>query len=237
MVTEVSILIENNNPRLFSNLTIALLHNGFKIAKYRKKEAEHSGQSWVLFSTLDDQIDFAKIKQILSRINGVLDIKKSGLDNSAPDSTTSTHLSGLAKSIAGRYPDIIKPVFEFESSLSANIRSAMLYELGEHTGRYIFTAKFKNHRINGSILVALAQLVLPALRPFTIADSNLMEVKLSLSPFALNRHSSTPQCHFIAGLMTGLLNSPPDATPVRASESSCRAQGNEHCLFTIIKSP
>ena len=66
MVTEVSILIENNNPRLFSNLTIALLHNGFKIAKYRKKEAEHSGQSWVLFSTLDDQIDFAKIKQILS---------------------------------------------------------------------------------------------------------------------------------------------------------------------------
>ncbi|HRC72024.1 MAG TPA: 4-vinyl reductase [Candidatus Competibacter sp.] len=236
MVTEVSILIENNNPRLFSNLTIALLHNGFKIAKYRKREADHSDQSWVLFSTLDDQIDFAKIKQILSRIDGVLDIKKSGPDDSAPNLTTSTQLNGLAKSIAGRYPDIIKPVFEFESSLSANIRSAMLYELGEHTGQYIFAARFNNYRINGSILAAVSQLVLPALRPFTIADSNSMEVKLSLSPFALNRHSSTRQCHFIAGLMAGLLNSPPDATPVRVSESSCRAQGNEQCLFTIIKS-
>lgn len=235
MATELAILIENGNPGLTANLTIALLQNGFKISKYYKKNTNNDNQSWIIFSTLEDQIDFSRFELLLGSISGVLEVRKSTADHNPPKPNAQNQLNDLAKSIAESYPDIIKSVFEFESSVQANMRDATLYELGQHTGRYIFNSKFKKYRVNGSISVALSQLVLPALRPFTIADSSRMEVRLSLSPFALNRHSSSPQCHFISGLIAGLLNSPPDAIPVHVNESACRAQGKEQCIFSVIQ--
>lgn len=235
MAKELIILIENNNPGLTSKLTVTLLQNGLKIAKYYKTATDNHNQSRVFFSTLDDKIDFTRLKAILSNIDGVLEIKSSTANNDPPKSNALIQLNNLAESIAKKYPDIIRSVFEFEASLKADARNSMLHELGEHTGQYIFNSKFKSYRIDGSIPVALSQLVLPALRPFTIADSSRMEVKLSLSPFALNRNTLTPQCHFISGFIAGLLNNPPDAIPVLVTESACRAQGAEQCVFSITQ--
>lgn len=236
MAAELLVLIDKNVPGLTAKLMAILLQNGLKVNKYRKEDADNSNLLWVCFSTLNDQIDFVKCNMLLSSISGVLEIKQSTANDSSPKPNVSTQLDDLAKSIAKAYPDIVGLVLGFESSLEADARNSVLYELGEHVGHYIFIAKFKNYRIDGSIPVALSQLVLPALQPFTIANLGKMEIQLSLSPFCLNRYSPNTQCHFIAGFIAGLLSSPPDAKPVRVMESTCRAQGREQCVFNVMQS-
>lgn len=237
MGKELAVLIENGNPQLLSSVTIALLNNGFNINNYCKKQADTINRLWILFSTSSTAINVEKIKLGLGTIAGVLDVQISGTDKDCTPTkpVVSNELTQLAESIVNTYPDIIRPVLQFEASVPSARRDSLLYELGQQTGQHLFAKRFKNMRINGPMINALSQFVVPALQPFTLVELKQTELKLSLSPFAINRHSESPQCHFIAGFVAGLLNSPADAVPVHVSESACQAQGNRQCTFELSR--
>ena len=72
----------------------------------------------------------------------------------------------------------------------------------------------------------------PAVSPFAIANSQGNSLDVLACPFCRNLSASAPRCHFLTGLVEGLLNSVPGLEDVEVTETRCRARGDDTCSFS-----
>lgn len=133
--------------------------------------------------------------------------------------------------IVDAYPDLVGPVMDFEESLPDDERQAAVRVLGHQVGEAVFERRYSSMNIPASIAQALGMVAVPAVSPFAIADSQDNRLDVLACPFCRNVSAASPRCHFLSGLIEGLLTSVPGLEDVEVAETQCRAQGNDTCSF------
>jgi predicted hydrocarbon binding protein/predicted regulator of Ras-like GTPase activity (Roadblock/LC7/MglB family) len=139
--------------------------------------------------------------------------------------------------IVDAYPDLVRPVMDFEQSLTDGNRASALNALGRRSGEAIFQRRYSSMNVPASIPQALEMVAVPAVSPFVIANSQGNSLDVLACPFCRNLSAPSPHCHFLAGLVEGLLNSVPGMGDVEVAETRCRAQGDDTCSFLANPKP
>ena len=91
--------------------------------------------------------------------------------------------------------------------------------------------------VPASIPQALEMVAVPAVSPFAIANSQGNRLDVLGCPFCRNLAASSPRCHFLAGLVEGLLKSVPGLEDAEVTETRCRARGDDTCSFLANPKP
>jgi predicted hydrocarbon binding protein/predicted regulator of Ras-like GTPase activity (Roadblock/LC7/MglB family) len=133
------------------------------------------------------------------------------------------------------YPDIVRPVIDYETTLGDNQRAGSLTSLGHRFGAMLFQRRYSSLRVPASTKQALDLVVVPAVSPFAIATAQGNTLNVLLCPFCRNVSSPSPRCHFLAGFVEGLFNSVPGLEGIRVAETQCRGQGDDACSFVATK--
>jgi len=151
------------------------------------------------------------------------------------DATQPTSSEELSYRLLEAYPDIVRPVVDYETTLADDQRPQSLSSLGHRFGAMLFQRRYSSLRVPGSTKQALDLVVIPAVSPFAIATAQGDTLNVLLCPFCRNTSSSSPRCHFLAGFVEGLFNSVPGLEEIRVTETRCRGQGDETCSFVATK--
>jgi hypothetical protein len=137
----------------------------------------------------------------------------------------------LLEKIADAYPDIVGPLADLEQTLAPEMREEVLTSLGEGVGTMVFHTRYANMRVPSSITQGLQLVVVPAVRPFAIANAQDNRLDVLACPFCRGFRSSSAHCQFLAGFVRGMLNSIPGLQGVGVGETLCRAKGDDTCSF------
>lgn len=144
-------------------------------------------------------------------------------------------LLSITDVIAQKHPDIMGSFKEFTNSLANDeLKPLLMYDMGEAVGRKIFHSKYKTLKIDDSIGQALKKIVLPTISPFSLAKIKENELHVSVCPFCIHikEATSSVQCNFLTGLISGLISPKQQVTVV---EVQCRAQKHPACVFLVNK--
>jgi predicted hydrocarbon binding protein/predicted regulator of Ras-like GTPase activity (Roadblock/LC7/MglB family) len=129
------------------------------------------------------------------------------------------------------YPDIVRPVIDYETTLPEHQRADSMTALGHRVGTMLFQRRYSSLRVPRSTKQALDLVVVPAVSPFAIATAQGDTLNVLLCPFCRNISSASPRCHFLAGFVEGLVNSVSGLEGVRVEETLCRGRGDDTCTF------
>jgi predicted hydrocarbon binding protein/predicted regulator of Ras-like GTPase activity (Roadblock/LC7/MglB family) len=139
--------------------------------------------------------------------------------------------------IVDAYPDVVRPVMDFEQSLPDGKRQSALNALGQRAGEAIFQRRYSSMNVPAAIPQVLEMVAVPAVSPFAIANSQGNSLDVLACPFCRNLSASSPRCHFLAGLVEGLLKSVPGLEDAEVTETRCRARGDDTCSFLANPKP
>jgi predicted regulator of Ras-like GTPase activity (Roadblock/LC7/MglB family) len=145
-------------------------------------------------------------------------------------------LDEVLSTIVDDYPDIVSPVMDFEQTLDDDVRDTILNTLGRQAGAMIFQRRYSSISLPPSIPQGMQLVVVPAVSPFVIANTQDNRLDVLACPFCRSLPSPAVRCHFLGGFVQGLLNSIPGLEGVTVAETLCRARGDDTCSFEAISS-
>ena len=133
------------------------------------------------------------------------------------------------------YPDIVRPVIDYETTVAEDQRAASLTSLGHRVGAMLFQRRYGSLRVPPSAKQALELVVVPAVSPFAIANTHGTTLDVLLCPFCRNVSAAEPRCHFLTGFVEGLLNSVSGLEEIKVEETLCRGKGDDTCSFEATR--
>lgn len=145
------------------------------------------------------------------------------------------NLLSITDVIAQKHPNIMASFKEFNAALAENAyKPLVMYDIGEEVGNKIFLSKYKSLKVDDSIEQILKKIVLPTIEPFSLAKIKTNELHVTMCPFCIHikEAASSAQCHFLSGLICGLISPKQQVT---VTEVQCRAQKASACVFSINK--
>ncbi len=136
----------------------------------------------------------------------------------------------LAK-IAGAYPHVAGQLRTLESALAPEQYEATMRYVGQRVGAWVYKRDFA---LGGKLSLshAIRRIVLPAMRQVVKAELREDVLYVADSPFC-HRGQPGQCCHFLRGMVTGLLGSQEDADRLIVTETRCRNTGADACCFTV----
>lgn len=135
----------------------------------------------------------------------------------------------LLPQLARNYPNIFIQLLALEHDLPAPQREATLRYIGQRVGAWVYK---RDYALGGHLSLAdgVRHIALPALRQLLQAELHDEVLRIKNSPFC-HRGEHGACCHFLRGMLGGLLGGPQGTDQVRIVESHCRNTGAESCSF------
>jgi predicted hydrocarbon binding protein len=127
------------------------------------------------------------------------------------------------------YPNIFIQLVAMERELPRAQRESTLSYLGQRVGAWVYKRDFAR---GGRLPLAdsVRRIVLPAMRQVMQAELHEDMLHIRNSPFC-HRGEPGECCHFVRGMLGGLLGGPQGTDDVRVIERQCRNTGAEVCSF------
>lgn len=131
--------------------------------------------------------------------------------------------------LARDYPNIFIPLLALERDLPAEQREPTLRYIGQRVGAWVYKRDFA---LGGHLALgdSVRHIALPALRQIVQAEVDDDTLLVRNSPFC-HRGQSGACCHFLRGMLGGLLGEPHGTAGLRVSEKQCRNSGADVCSF------
>ncbi|MBU8977269.1 V4R domain-containing protein [Lysobacter sp. FW306-1B-D06B] len=149
--------------------------------------------------------------------------------NAVPSLADSRRIEALLPQLAHDYPNIFVPLLALERELAADQREPALRYIGQRVGTWVYKRDFA---LGGQLALgdAVRHIALPALRQIVQAEMHEDALRVRNSPFC-HRGGHGACCHFLRGMLGGLLGGPHGADGLRVVETHCRNTGAEICSF------
>ncbi len=224
-------VIATNRMGILSRLAVALGRAEMRIERQSRSELEADRVSFV-FNVTGSRPP-ATLSQTLQEIPHVLEVTIEGGERVAEPVATRTDTARPSQTqvdeLVRSYPNLVGGVREVQGRLSLD--DAGWHDLGVRVGAGLIAAGTVKPVRADSLPFALERLVLPAIKAFSIAKVTGDTLSVTVNPFAQGVSSPTVHCHFLAGLISGLLQSAlPTAT---ATERTCKVVGDAACTFVV----
>jgi len=141
----------------------------------------------------------------------------------------SHRIEALVPQLTRDYPNVFVPLLELERDLADEQREQALHHLGERIGAWVQARDFP---LVGalSLCEAVRRVALPAMRQIVQAQLHGDALHVSDSPFC-RRGGQGACCHFLRGMLRGLLDGAHGAQTLRVVETRCRNDGADICAF------
>jgi predicted hydrocarbon binding protein len=228
-------LIDTDAVGILAKITLLVMEKKFTITERSKKKSERDEYYHLILSLL---YNGEKLTNII--VNGLIQELKATTqihEVFKTDLNNKDTLLTVSNNIAQKYPDILGYLNDYTKKLDNDgeeNKAAILYEIGERVGKKIAINHYKSLQIGNSIGKALKKIVLPVISPFALAKIIDNELYVSVCPFCVevNNLKTMPQCDFLTGLISGLINTKQN---VHVKEISCRAQKSSACVFLVSK--
>lgn len=135
----------------------------------------------------------------------------------------------LLPQLARNYPNILLQLVALERELPPSQREATLRYIGQRVGAWVYK---RDYALGGQLPLhdSVRRIALPAMRQLVQAELQDDALRIRNSPFC-HRGESGECCHFLRGMLGGLLEGQHGADGVRVVESQCRNTGAEACRF------
>ncbi|HEY0660980.1 MAG TPA: hypothetical protein VGD21_06655 [Lysobacter sp.] len=131
--------------------------------------------------------------------------------------------------LARDYPNIFIQLVAFERELPPAQRESTLSYIGQRVGAWVYKRDFA---AGGQLSLAdsVRRIALPAMRQVMQAELHQDTLHIRNSPFC-HRGEPGECCHFVRGMLGGLLGRPQGTNGIRVIERQCRNTGAEVCSF------
>jgi len=245
---EIRVLIDNSPGTMARVITtmrrLGLALEGQRMVK--SAEAEHSE----LVVEAGGPVTASDISQSLRDIKGVVKILNIGEASASARSRPETkpERGGGSNAVKGNivdqiveaYPKILRYVDAFESDIrNSKERGVRLQTLGQQVGERLMQGNTELDACD-TIRDALAILV-PILKPIADVRALGSEIYSSVSIFTRRQINTmdlvfgaeASKCDFMTGLIQGIINSAPMLPQVAVTETACRTNGDDECIFHV----
>ncbi|MFC3550780.1 hypothetical protein ACFOLC_07075 [Lysobacter cavernae] len=147
----------------------------------------------------------------------------------APSPADSRRIETLLPQLARDYPNIFIPLLVLEHDLTPEQREPTLHYIGQRVGAWVYKRDFA---LGGHLALgdAVRHIALPAMRQIVQAELHGEALAVKNSPFC-HRGTHGACCHFLRGLLGGLLGGPHGTQGLRVIEHQCRNAGADSCSF------
>lgn len=144
----------------------------------------------------------------------------------APDNR---RIEALLPQLARDYPNIFMHLHALDHELAPEQRESSLRYIGQRVGAWVYKRDFA---LGGTLALADAvrHIAQPALRQVVHAEVRGDELHVANSPFPHRGHAGSC-CHFLRGMLGGLLANTHGGDRVQVVESRCRNTGADTCCF------
>jgi predicted hydrocarbon binding protein len=149
--------------------------------------------------------------------------------NTLPSLADSRLIEAMLPQLAHDYPNIFVPLLALERQLTADQREPALRYVGQRVGAWVYKRDFALGA-HLPIADAVRHIALPAMRQIVQAEMHHDALHVSNSPFC-HRGGHGACCHFLRGMLGGLLGATYGADGLRVVETQCRNTGAEICSF------
>lgn len=149
--------------------------------------------------------------------------------NTLPSLADSRRIEALLPQLALDYPNVFVPLLALERELPADQREAALRYIGQRVGAWVYKRDFA---LGGhlSLADAIRHIALPAMRQIVQAELHDERLHVRNSPFC-HRGQHGACCHFLRGMLGGLLAGSHGTEGLHVIENQCRNTGAEICSF------
>lgn len=146
-----------------------------------------------------------------------------------PTLADSRLIEALLPRLAQDYPNIFVPLLALERELAADQREPALRYVGKRVGTWVYKRDFA---LGGHLALADAvrHIALPAMRQIVQAELHEDSLLVRNSPFC-HRGQHGACCHFLRGMLGGLLGGPHGTEGLHVIETQCRNTGADICSF------
>jgi len=146
-----------------------------------------------------------------------------------PCAADSRRIDALVPHLAREYPNIFVPLLELERELPDEHRELAMLDLGRRIGAWVQARDFAGVDTQ-TTCDAVRRVALPAMRQIVQAQLQGETLHVSDSPFC-HRGEHGACCHFLRGMLGGLLGGAHGPDAPRAVETRCRNDGAQTCVF------
>lgn len=149
--------------------------------------------------------------------------------NTLPSLADSRRIEALLPKLAHDYPNLFIPLLALERELGVDQREPALRYVGQRVGTWVYKRDFA---LVGPLALADAvrHVALPAMRQIVQAELHGHSLQVRNSPFC-HRGQQGACCHFLRGMLVGLLGGPHGIDGLHVTESQCRNTGAGICSF------
>ena len=152
-------------------------------------------------------------------------------DEPTPGTGTVDHKRAerLLPQLARSYPNLFLFVHALDHELDAAQREPTLRYIGQRVGAWVYKRDFA---LGAQLTLAQAirHIALPAMRQVVQAELLGESIEITDSPFP-HRGQRGACCHFLGGMLDGLLRTTQSGDAVRVTETRCRNTGAAACRF------
>jgi predicted hydrocarbon binding protein len=143
--------------------------------------------------------------------------------------TDNRRIETLLPQLARDYPNIFMHLHALDHELAPDQRESSLRYIGQRVGAWVYKRDFA---LGGTLALAdgVRHIAQPALRQIVQAEVRGDELHVSNSPFPHRGHAGTC-CHFLRGMLGGLLANTHGGERVQVVETRCRNTGADTCCF------
>lgn len=138
-------------------------------------------------------------------------------------------IESLLPQLARDYPNIFLHLHALDRELVPEQRESTLRYIGQRVGAWVYKRDFA---LGGHLPLADAvrHIALPAMRQIVQAEMQGDALSIANSPFCHRGHAGAC-CHFLCGMLGGLLGSMHSSDGLQIIESGCRNTGADACIF------
>lgn len=244
-MVEVELQVTSNQRvGLLISLSQVLIANGFSLARQRMAETAEG-----ILLTLVARGPEPNVPSLQRSIEGQANVQAvqvvslgpiggSATNAASPPSArpaegppATARIEALLPQLARAYPNIFPALLPFERELPAEQREPTLFQMGERVGAWVYK---RDYAMGGQLPLgdSLRRIVQPALRQLVNAEVQDATIRVGNSPFC-NRGEPGACCHFLRGMLGGLVGGKKGAGSVRVIESACRNIGADACVFAF----
>jgi predicted hydrocarbon binding protein len=221
------IVVARDQSGLYAKISVALVRAGIEVTNRVVEKIGNELAQYVLSVHSIDDNALLTIEQ-LRALDGIIEIEATG-------SHKHTHAPvkdwKVVSEIKRTYPDIVRTVRNFSTSLKDGDADSRLFGIGYEIG--VFTNKTDLARTPASVTFACDEFVIPAISDFCFADRVNGNLVISICPFCRDSPAHIHHCSFLHGIISGNFGSFPDWSNIKITEISSVAAGDEQCAFSF----
>jgi len=237
-------VVSDRREGLLLTLGQAVIAHGFTLLRQRMA----GGEDGIVLTMLvrGPQRNLATLEECVATHPLVTNFEATRPGNETPDDRPHPHaiqaprctgtsqcdshrIEALVPQLTRDYPNLFVPLLALERDLPDSQREQALRHLGERIGAWVQARDFAAVGAL-SLCDAIRRVALPAMRQIVQAQLQGEALHVSDSPFC-HRGEQGACCHFLRGMLGGLLGGAHESQSLRVVETRCRNDGADICAF------